>query len=111
MTNDTYRRLLAFKIKQIRKQNNKTQEEFCSDIGIEVPNLSKIETGKSYPSIQTVINILLAYKVEPNDFFNFTEFLNGQNDEISYKINEYTKSLSKDLKLHLYEILKELNKK
>lgn len=110
MDNDNYKRLLALKIKQIRKQHNKTQEEFCSDIGIEVPNLSNIETGKSYPSIQTVINILLAYKVEPNDFFNFIDINNEQNDEITYKINEYTKSLSSELRLHFYEILKEINK-
>ena len=109
MNSVDYKRILGFKVKQLRKKLNKTQEEFCSDIGIEIPSLSNIENGKYYPSVQTIIAILCAYRVEPNEFFNFIDWTSRQNDENIYYIEEYLKPLSKELKLHIIEILKNLN--
>ena len=104
-----YKKLLGLKIKLTRKNLKKTQETFCDEIGLEVPNLSNIENGKSYPSMQTILNIINTYKIEPNEFFNFINWNETQKDEIVYEIDEYLKSLSKDLKIHILEIVKNLN--
>ena len=48
------KKMLGKKIKQIRKSKNLTQERLAEMIGIEVPSLSNIETGKFAPSVDTL---------------------------------------------------------
>lgn len=57
-------------IKRIRTSLNLTQEAFCNGINLENSNLSNIENGKSYPSLQTLIKIIDVYNIEPNELFN-----------------------------------------
>ena len=110
MNDKNYKQLVGLKIKQLRKNLNKTQDAFCNEINLEVPNLSNIENGKSFPSIQTVLNIIDFYKIEPNEFFNFLDWNVSKNDKLIFQINEYLKPLPENLKIHICEIIKSLNK-
>ena len=64
------KKLIGKKIKEIRKRSQLTQELFAEKIGIEPSSLSNIENGKSFPSMQTVLNITKKFKISYNDFFD-----------------------------------------
>lgn len=66
------KRQIGHKIKNIRAAHGLTQEAFCARIGIEIPTLSNIENGKSFPLVPTLMKIIQEFETEPNEFFNFT---------------------------------------
>ena len=74
---DNKRRLIGKKIKEIRKKTNLTQDKFSEQIGIEPQSLSNIENGKSFPSMQTVLNIMEKFHTTPQEFFDY-EYLKGE---------------------------------
>ena len=76
---DIKKLLIGKKIKEIRKKNNLTQENFCEQIGIEPSSLSNIENGKSFPSMLTVLRIMEKLGASPEDFFNY-EYLKNEKD-------------------------------
>lgn len=67
--------LLGNNIKNLRKTRNLSQEKLAEMIGIEPPALSKIENGKSYPTPQTLENIIKALNIKPEQLFILEEEL------------------------------------
>ncbi len=55
-------------IKDIRKQNNLTQEEFASLFGVTYQAVSKWENGKNMPDIAILKEICNRYNIDINDF-------------------------------------------
>ena len=99
--------LIGRKIKEIRKKNKLTQENFCEQIGIEPSSLSNIENGKSFPSMQTVLRIMEKLGATPDDFFNF-EYLQNEN-ELETGIIKIVKNLPYEKKQILYRIIKQFD--
>lgn len=64
---------LGKQIQKIRKQKKFTQEHLAELIGIEVPSLSNIETGKYAPSIETLQRLSEVLQVKPWEFYYFNE--------------------------------------
>ena len=54
------REIIGNNVFKARKIRNLSQEQFAEMINIEPSALSKIENGKSYPSQQTIENIIYA---------------------------------------------------
>ena len=105
-----YKHLIGIRIKRLRNFMNLTQEAFCNLIELENSNLSNIENGKSYPSIQTLVKILVKFKIEPNDFLNFVDWKEEEVNPLDIEISEYLKPLSDNLKVHILEVLKNMQK-
>jgi hypothetical protein len=93
------------KFKEIRKKSGLTQENFSEKICIEPSSLSNIENGKSYPSMQTVLNVMDKFEVSPEEFFNF-EYL-VKDTELEEKIIEIIKCLPYERKQLLYKVIKQ----
>jgi len=72
------KKLLGNKIREIRKSKKLTQEKFAEKIKISVPCLSYIETGKFYPSPETLEKICATFDIEPHELYRFTS---EKNDE------------------------------
>lgn len=70
MDDKNYKNILGQKIKQIRNSMKLTQEGFCNEIDLEISNLSNIENGKSFPSMQTLTKIISKFNIEPNFIFD-----------------------------------------
>ncbi len=95
------------KIKQIRTSMGLTQENFCNEIDLEIPNLSNIENGKSYPSLQTITKIIQRFKIEPNDLFNISFY---DDPEVVEKLcYDYFNKLSFNKKVMALKILMLIN--
>lgn len=55
-------------IQNARREKNLTQLELSEKIGISEKHMSKIETGKSYPALDTFLKILDALNLTLGDF-------------------------------------------
>ncbi len=97
--------LIGRKIKEIRKKNKLTQENFCEQIGIEPSSLSNIENGKSFPSMQTVLRIIEKFGASPNDFFNFQYLQNEK--ELEEEIFKIIKNQPYEKKQIIFRIIKQ----
>lgn len=98
---------LGRKIKQIRRSMGLTQENFCNKIDLEVSNLSNIETGKYFPSIQTLMKIINELKIEPNEIFDITFY--DDPEIIDNLASEYFSKMPFERKVMALKIMKLIN--
>lgn len=101
---DNQKLLIGKKFKEIRKNAGITQEAFSEMIGLETSSLSNIETGKSYPSMQTVINIIKKFAINPSDIFDY-EYLTDE-QTLENEIFRTIKKLKYEKKQIIYRIVK-----
>ena len=59
------------RIKEIREQKGLNQEQLSEIIGIESRHLSRIETGKSFTTLENIEKIAKALNVNINTLFTF----------------------------------------
>lgn len=103
--NDIYLR-----IKKIRKEHSLNQTEFSEKIAISRDVLAKMETRKSFPTIETLYNIVNVYHIDAN------WLLTGQGEMLkttaptlstNYELVDYLKNEIKELKEENKRLLKE----
>ena len=97
--------LIGKKIKEIRSKNKITQEAFSAMIGLETSSLSNIETGKSFPSMQTLLNIIEKFEVSPNDVFDFAYL--DKDENIEQEMIDIIKKQPYNNKQILYRIIRQ----
>lgn len=68
---DDIKKLLGQRIKEIRKKRRMTQEKLAEKVGIEPPNMSYIETGRFYPSPDTLCKIAKSLDVKIYELYKF----------------------------------------
>lgn len=81
---------VAKKIKQIREAKGLTAKEVISSLGMGAAMYSRIETGKTEPSLSTLEKIAKALGVTLSDFF--------ANEDLKADINSYNGSLMEKVK-------------
>ncbi|MEY5041613.1 MAG: hypothetical protein RLZZ414_1161 [Bacteroidota bacterium] len=62
---------IGLRIKQIRNDKNISLKDLAYSIGMEPPNLSVIENGKSNPQILTYAKIASALNIDIKQLFDF----------------------------------------
>ena len=67
------KKLFGLKLKQVRINKNLTQEKLAELVDINPRQLSRIESGNSFPSVSTLEKICTVLDVLPVDLFNFTD--------------------------------------
>ena len=91
---------LGKRIQEYRKLRKYTQEELSEKIGVDTVSLSKIETGRNYPSAENLGKIAEALNVEIYELFVFDTILS--NEELLNEIYSDINKLANDnKKLHL----------
>lgn len=66
----------GMRIKEIRKKRGYTQEQIAGKIGIEPPNISKLEKGTHFPQPENIEKIAKALNVDIKELFNFDHHQN-----------------------------------
>lgn len=100
-----YQELINTSIKNLRKSNNLTQEEFAEKIDISIQGLSNIERNRYQPTADTIDKICKVFKITP------AELLLGQNDnEIINNITLLLTNCPKNKLKKIYEVIKILIK-
>lgn len=100
MNVEQFKKIFGKNLKEIRRNHKLTQVKAAEAIGLEAHNWNRFENGKSFPKLQTLVNIINYFKVSPSEFFiqnkidlkqekNIVEILN-KNPE---RVNEFFKIL------------------
>ncbi len=63
--------LLGKRIKQLRQSKNYTQFVLGEKIDINQRQVAQIESGKSFPSLSTLVKLAKVYDCEIKDLFNY----------------------------------------
>ena len=93
------KKILGKRIQDYRKSKKMTQETLAEIIGIDTVSLSKIETGKNYPTAENLAKITQALNVEL--YMLFVDDKIKTNEELIKEIDLYIRKISKDnVKLH-----------
>jgi len=87
---ETTKELLGARIKELRKAKRLSQDQLSEKINIDPKHLSRIEVGKSYPSLDTLEKIAQALGVEMKDLFEFMHHAKSKKplDDITKLIKE-----------------------
>ncbi len=65
------KRLIGVRMKSLRRGRGLTQERVAERTGLSVNYLSRIERGLENPTLDTLLGLAKALKVEPLDLFTF----------------------------------------
>lgn len=82
----------GFKLKELRKSKNYTQEVLAEMLDLSPRQLIRIENGENFPTAETISRISLIFGVELNKLFDFTwnedmmYFKNGAYNKPSLKV-------------------------
>jgi len=87
------KKLLGQKVRQLRKQNEYSQERFAELVGIDPNSVSRIECGVYYPSLDTLEKIATVLKVEMRDLFLFS------NKESAESLRSYLLQIASELEV------------
>lgn len=90
----TTKELLGARIKELRKGRRLSQDQLSEKINIDPKHLSRIEVGKSYPSLDTLEKIAKALSVEIKDFFEFMH--HKQSKALTENISELIKEANEE---------------
>ncbi len=94
------KKTLGKRIQDCRKLKGYTQEQLSEIIKIDTISLSKIETGKNYPTAENLAKISEALEVKPYELFMEDNI--KTNEELLVEINRGIEKISKDnKKLHI----------
>lgn len=91
------------RIRELRKSNGLTQEKLAELIGMETPNVSKMENGLHFPQLENLKKLSLIFNIELKDLFDFEHF--NSREELLIKIDKFIKKAdNKDIEL-LYKFI------
>ena len=101
--NDDVLKILGKKIKQARLSKKFTQEYVAENVDISIDLLRNIENGRNIGSIPTLLNLCNFLSISPN--FLFSELLTYKEDTLDTFLSSSIKSISKDDKELLKQII------
>ena len=100
--------LLGNRIKEIRKNLKLTQDKLAELVEIDAKHLSRIECGKTPPSLNLLKKIALKLKIDISEFF-ITQHFKSKKELIS-EINLILNDSDLDKVQIFYKILKSFNR-
>ena len=100
----TNKELLGARIRELRKGKGLSQEALAEMIGIEPRHVSRIEVGKSYPTISRLEKISEVLGVPMRDLFDFDHLENP--DERAKDIEAKIKSLPEEYQQIIFKIVR-----
>lgn len=101
---------LGVRIRQIRLSKGMTQDDVCDKLFMDTSMLSNYESGKTAPSLTTLVKIVNALETTFDELFDYEHLTNAK--ELSNQINNECKKLPIAKLQALYrflQILKEIN--
>ena len=104
----TSKELLGARIKEIRKLRGLSQERLAELIEVEPGHLSRIEVGKSYPTIDRLERIARVLETPMGDFFDYMH-LDNQATRVR-NIEEIVKGLPEEYQQIVYKIVRAFEK-
>lgn len=96
---------LGLRIKAYRTSKNFTQEQFCSIVNLEQPNLSNIENGKNFPDFNTLCAIIQKTDIEIDFLLGFLKADKTKYHSIDYEILDLLLNLPEESKIKIKNVI------
>ncbi|WP_136525731.1 helix-turn-helix domain-containing protein [Geomonas ferrireducens] len=77
----TAKQLLGTRVREVRKLRGLSQEKLAEQVGVDPKQISRIEGGKSAPSLDTLEAIAKHLQVEMKDLFDFQHLVQEERIE------------------------------
>ena len=74
----TTKELLGLRVREVRKLRGLSQEKLAEKVGLEPKQISRIEGGKSYPSMDTLEGIARELQVDMKELLDFQHLVEGE---------------------------------
>ena len=100
----TANELLGTRIRELRKAKGIAQEQLAEVLGIEQQYMSRIELGKSYPSLDRLIRISESLQVPLPSLFEFDHL--GNEGDIAERTEKMLRELGEMDKQKVFRIVK-----
>ena len=91
---DSIKKCFGARLKELRENKGLNQEQMAEFLGLESRHISRIETGKSFTSIENIEKIAQILGVEINTLFVFNH--KQDKKDLLEKINNYLKDASQE---------------
>ncbi len=104
---DKFTVTLGKRLKELRKQNKLTQDKFSELLGIDSKHLSRIECGKTQPSLNLIKNAAKIFDMELFEIFE-TNHIDSK-EGLIYKINDILNVTDLENLKIIYKITKEIS--
>lgn len=95
------------RLREIRKAKGYTQEQVAEKIGIEPPNISKLEKGAHFPLPENIEKIAKALDIDIRELFDFQHF--DEKNVLIKKLKNYIDNADKKEIEFLYKTIVNLN--
>jgi transcriptional regulator with XRE-family HTH domain len=105
----TTKELLGARIRELRKSHGFSQERLAEMIDVEPRHMSRIEGGKSYPSLDRLERISHALKSPLKEFFEFGHL--EENVDRAADIAEMVIKMGEESQRLVYKIVKAIDDK
>lgn len=99
--------LLGKRIKELRRQKGFTQEYLAEKLKIEPRQLSKLETGKHYPSFETILGLLGMFNITFEELVSYNHL--DENIDFKKQINTEIENIDNDKAAYIYKIIRCIN--
>lgn len=96
--------MLGARIRELRKRKGLTQEQLAETLGIDQKHMSRIELGKSYPSLDRLIMISEAMRISLPELFDFMH-MSGKGER-AQRIEEMVLQLSETDQRRVFKIVR-----
>ena len=103
---ESIKKFLGQRIKEIRKSKSLTQPALAELVNVDSKYISRIETGNSYPSLDTLEGIAKALSVDVKELFN-TSHLRDKDELIKNITQKLMSTSSTNVKL-IYQITNDI---
>ena len=103
---DSEKKLFGARLKELRENKGLNQEQLAELIGMESRHISRIETGKSFTTIENISKIANALNIEISSLFEF-QHKNNKTFLVN-KINSYLSSANINQIEIAYKIIKSI---
>ena len=92
-------------LKELRKEQNLTQEQFAEQLGVSGRTVSRWETGSNMPDISLLVEIAEFYDVSISEIIDGerkSEKMNEEVKETVLKLSDYTETINKTIRKRLF---------
>ena len=103
---DGLKKKFGLRVKELRKSLAMTQEQLAEKIGMDTPNLCRMENGTHFPQTKNLVKLAQALNVEVKDLFDF-KHINTKEVLIKNICNFLQNASHKDIEF-VYKIIKNL---
>jgi len=104
---ETTKGLIGARLKELRRLRGLSQEKLAEMIDIDPKHISRIEVGRSFPSMDTLAAIAKSLKMELKGFFEFSH-QKKSSQEIAKEICNLVKEAGEDKQRLILKVVRSI---